>query len=112
MDATKSGADRNEPQRYSPDEIEPCWQAQGDAPPNLYAAEPHTSGKAKFYCLEMLPYPSGQLHMGHVRNYAIGYSKARFMRMRDYDVLHPRGWDAFALPGVNAALKSNTPPCE
>ncbi len=50
--------------------------------------------------------------MGHVRNYAIGYSKARFMRMRDYDVLHPRGWDAFALPGVNAALKSNTPPCE
>jgi len=98
--------------RYDPATIEPKWQQRWAADPALYAAEPADCGKPKFYVLEMLPYPSGQLHAGHVRNYSIGDAMARHMWMRGYNVMHPMGWDAFGLPAENAAIKNNVPPRE
>jgi leucyl-tRNA synthetase len=98
--------------RYDPQAIEEKWSARWQADPNLYAAEPHDSKRKKYYVLEMLPYPSGALHMGHVRNYSIGDALARYMWMRGHNVLHPMGWDAFGLPAENAAIKNNVPPRE
>jgi leucyl-tRNA synthetase len=99
------------PDRYDPQSIEEKWTVKWANDPKLYASEPD-SDKKKFYVLEMLPYPSGALHMGHVRNYAIGDALARFMWMSGYNVLHPMGWDAFGLPAENAAIKNQRPPRE
>jgi len=96
--------------RYDPQGIEEKWHARWQADTALYAAEPHSSKRKKYYVLEMLPYPSGALHMGHVRNYAIGDALARYMWMQGYNVLHPMGWDAFGLPAENAAIKNKVPP--
>jgi leucyl-tRNA synthetase len=105
----QSNDDRSNDDRYDPQRVEAKWYERWQNDPALYAAEPHTA-KKKFYVLEMLPYPSGALHMGHVRNYAIGDALARFMWMNGYNVLHPMGWDSFGLPAENAAIQNNTPP--
>ncbi len=97
--------------RYDAQRIEAKWFERWQQDSSLYAAEPHSS-RRKYYVLEMLPYPSGALHMGHVRNYAIGDALARYMWMNDYNVLHPMGWDSFGLPAENAAIQNNTPPRE
>ena len=97
--------------RYNPQRVETKWSERWQADTSLYAAEPDSS-KKKYYVLEMLPYPSGALHMGHVRNYAIGDALARYMWMNGYNVLHPMGWDSFGLPAENAAIPNNTPPRE
>ena len=97
--------------RYDAQRIEQKWTERWLNDRTLYAAEAH-SAKPKYYVLEMLPYPSGALHMGHVRNYSIGEALDRYMWMSGYNVLHPMGWDSFGLPAENAAIKNNTPPRE
>jgi leucyl-tRNA synthetase len=98
-------------ERYDAQRVETKWFERWQADSSLYAAEPGSSRK-KYYVLEMLPYPSGALHMGHVRNYSIGDALARYMWMNGYNVLHPMGWDSFGLPAENAAISNNTPPRE
>jgi len=98
-------------ERYDAQRVEKKWFERWQEDVSLYAAETNST-KKKYYVLEMLPYPSGALHMGHVRNYSIGDALARFMWMNGYNVLHPMGWDSFGLPAENAAISNNTPPRE